>query len=286
MNKREWCGRERMARYFRLLPSIVCGMIILCTFNACRTSQKAEEVAVQKEKLQSERMYALTLPADGMTDLTARITMDIDYGSRPLSLKGRLRMRYDEVIQVSFTAFGLMEVASLEIRPDVLYIIDRINKKYVKVNYSSEMLSTAGITFSTIQALFWNRLFLTDNNADVRSSFSIYQSGSQQVLQPKAQGFVKHHFYTDEALSRLEQTQMNISFYEALWHYDMFEEVDGYTIPLIHDISLSGGATTVGTHITLSGVSCSDNSWKVSTDLSRYQQINFDELLSLLDALR
>jgi hypothetical protein len=33
-------------------------------------------------------------------------------------------------------------------------------------------------------------------------------------------------------------------------------------------------------------VSCSDKSWKVVTDLSRYQQVDIEDLLSVLGSLR
>ena len=194
---------------------------------------------MQKQQQQAERMQTLTRPAEGMTDLTAKMGVDMDYNSRPVSFKGRLRMRYNEVIQVSFTAFGLMEIASLEVRPDVVYIIDRVNKKYVKASYTSGVLAKAGISFATIQALFWNRLFVpgASTEVDVRDAFSVYQSGTQQVLRPREQGWVKHHFYTDEELMRLEQTQMNISFYEATWRYDMFDDIDGFVGPTSPDMS-------------------------------------------------
>lgn len=278
--------RGNLSKALHLVCNIACIVVVMCTFNACRTSKNAAEKTIQNELLQKERMYALTQPADGMTDLTAKISLDLDYNSRPLSLKGRLRMRYDEVIQVSFTALGLMEVATLEIRPDVVYIVDRVNKRYVKVSYTSDMLSRAGVNFSTIQALFWNRLYVPGGKSgvDVRDAFSIYESDKQQVLRPKEQGFVKHHFYTDEAISRLEQTQLSVSFYEALWRYDMFSDVDGYNVPTVHDLSFTGGNASVGAHVVLSGVSCTDKSWKAGVDLSRYQQVDFDELLSVLGA--
>lgn len=277
-----------MARSWRMVCNTLCIAVVLCTFNACRTSKRAEEAALQKQLQQAERVQSLSRPAEGMTDLTAKIGLDLDYNSRPVSVKGRLRMRYNEVIQLNFTAFGLMEIASLEVRPDVVYIIDKVNKKYVKASYNSDMLSKAGINFSTIQALFWNRLFVpgTQSEVDVRDAFLMYQSGTQQVLRPKQQGWVKHHFYTDEDLMRLEQTQMSISFYEATWRYDMFDDIDGYMVPTSHDISLSGGSAALGAHITLSGVSCSDKSWKVETDLSRYQQVDIEDLLSVLGSLR
>lgn len=288
MNRTVQNGTCGSARGLRLVCNILCIAVVLCTFNACRTSKKVEEVAMQKQQQQAERMQTLTRPAEGMTDLTAKIGVDMDYNSRPVSFKGRLRMRYNEVIQVSFTAFGLMEIASLEVRPDVVYIIDRVNKKYVKASYTSGVLAKAGISFATIQALFWNRLFVpgASTEVDVRDAFSVYQSGTQQVLRPREQGWVKHHFYTDEELMRLEQTQMNISFYEATWRYDMFDDIDGFVVPTSHDISLSGGSATLGAHITLSGVSCSDKSWKAGTDLSRYQQVDIEELLSVLGSLR
>ena len=138
-----------------LLSAIVLALMV----TSCRTGRIADKGVVKKVQ-QNEQLLPLAQPHERFTDLTARTSVTIDYNQRPISLKGRLRMRRDEVVQLTFTALGIVEVAMIEFTPQEICVIDRVNKKYVKLDYSSGVLSSIGLNFATIQALFWNRIFI------------------------------------------------------------------------------------------------------------------------------
>lgn len=73
------------------------------------------------------------------------------------SVGGTLRMRRDEIIQLSLTKFGI-EGARVLFSPDSLSVIDRMNNRYVTTTYEqfSQLLGGQTLTFAEVQAFFWN----------------------------------------------------------------------------------------------------------------------------------
>ena len=158
------------------------GLFILL-FASCR-SFKDTTTGSLSDKQRNEQLRPLAVPQEGITDLTARITVGMDYNQHQLSLKGRLRMRRNEVIQVSLTAFGLVEVAFVEFTPQGVCVVDRMGKRYIHVDYSSGLLQRLGIDFPSIQALFWNKLFIPGNE-NIQASlgdFQITTSGKTRLV--------------------------------------------------------------------------------------------------------
>lgn len=93
--------------------------------------------------------------------VSSKIDFTVKSGSRDISVDGTIHMRKDDVIRIQLTPLGIMEVGRLEFTPDYVLVMDRINKEYVKAKYSEiDFLANNGITFSTLQSLFWNQLFL------------------------------------------------------------------------------------------------------------------------------
>ena len=60
--------------------------------------------------------------------------MDINLGQKDLSVNGTLRMKRNDVVQLSLTFLG-MEVGRMEFTPSDVLIIDRFNKQYVRASY-------------------------------------------------------------------------------------------------------------------------------------------------------
>ena len=139
-------------------------MMVTSLLAGCRTMRNAGQDD-QLRKQQSAQIQALIAPQAELTDLTARTATTINYNQQSYNIKGRLRMRRGEVVQMSFTALGVVEVALLEFTPAGAYLIDRVNKRYAKIDYSSGLLNSLGVNFATIQALFWNRLFVPGKDA-------------------------------------------------------------------------------------------------------------------------
>jgi hypothetical protein len=94
-------------------------------------------------------------------NIVSNIDFSIDTGSKDISVGGSLHMRKDDVIRIQLTAFGLMEVGRLEFTKDYVMIVDRIHKEYIKADYNKvSFLQRNGLNFYSLQALFWNMLFM------------------------------------------------------------------------------------------------------------------------------
>jgi hypothetical protein len=268
--------------------SILACLILVVALTGCRTHRSAEKQELRLKKQYSEQVLQLAKPQAELTNLTARTSITLDYGVGSVNVKGRLKMRRDEAIQMTVTALGLMEVACVEFTPQHIYLIDRINKRYTKIDYASGMLNNIGVNFETIQSLFWNRIFIP-GKADAwqqAEDYEIKVSGNQLCVTPARQRMLKSFFYTDEDCRQLQQTLLELSHYGAIWRYDDFEQFDGQDLPTTFDISITSSSYAAGAHIALSSISTTDNSWKSGVDLSRYEAVEFDELLSILNTLR
>ncbi|MBR5149085.1 MAG: DUF4292 domain-containing protein [Bacteroidaceae bacterium] len=268
--------------------SILACLILAVALTGCRTNRSAEKQELRLKKQYSEQVLQLAKPQAELTNLTARTAITLDYGMGSVNVKGRLKMRRDEAIQMTITALGLMEVACVEFTPQHIYIIDRINKRYTKVDYASGMLSNIGVNFETIQSLFWNRIFIPGKAETWQhpEDYEIKVSGNQLCVTPARQRMLKSFFYTDEDCRQLQQTLLELSHYGAIWRYDDFDQFDGQELPTTFDISITSSSYAAGAHVALSSISTTDNSWKSGVDLSRYKAVEFDELLSILNTLR
>ena len=105
------------------------------------------------------------------TCVTARLRMELSYGSNDVSLGGTLRMKRDDVIQLSVVTFGILEVARIEMTPDYFLFVDKMGRRYVKAGYGEvDFLREAGVDFNTIQSYFWDEQ-ATDVAAWERSGY-------------------------------------------------------------------------------------------------------------------
>ncbi len=88
--------------------------------------------------------------------MTAKMKLNVDALGKSLSVNGSLRMKRDEVVQLSLSMLGF-ELGRLEFSPDDVLILDRYHKQYVRCGYDDiSFLKSAGIDFYALQSLFWN----------------------------------------------------------------------------------------------------------------------------------
>lgn len=269
---------------------IMLAVVALFTLSltGCRTTRKAESTATSTKERQNKMLVPLAqYPAD-VQFVNAKTAITFSYKGHEATVKGRLRMRRDDAVQLSFTALGLMEIAVIELTPEKAYIIDRVNKRYAVFDYSSGKANLAGINFNTIQSLFWNRLFIPGEKEvwNNTKDFSISKMNTQRLVEPSRQRILKCKFYTDADCKQLQQTNLSLQQYAATWRYDNFESIDAYAYPTTHDISVSSASHTIGAHIELNNLSTLDTGWQSGTDLARYKQVNLEQLMSILEMIR
>lgn len=91
------------------------------------------------------------------TCVTAKIRLDLSSGGKSTSVGGMLRMKRDNVIQLSIVTFGVLEVARIEMTPDYFMVIDKMGRQYVKASYDDvSFLRRADVDFQTLQTYFWD----------------------------------------------------------------------------------------------------------------------------------
>lgn len=264
-------------------------LVLLTVLAGCRTGRNVEDKAARiKKQQQYEQLAELAKPQQGLTDITARTNVSVSYNGHSIRVKGKLKMRRDEAVQITFTALGLMEVAFVEFTPKAACIVDRVGKRYTRIDYSEGMLKSVGANFATVQALFWNRLFIPGKDDVWKQSedFEIVPTSTRQCVEPARQRMLKCYFYTDEEYKQLQQTHLKLSHYEVTWRYDMFEPLGNHSFPTTFDVSFSGSSRTVAANIALSSISCADTTWKSGIDLSRYEKVELEELMSILNILK
>ena len=104
-------------------------VFILASLAACRSTKSVQQ---GREKDNVAELIDKNLKArEGLNALSAKLNVTLLSDGKELSVGGTLRMKRDDVIQISLSAF-FVEVARLEITPDYILVLDRLGKQYVK----------------------------------------------------------------------------------------------------------------------------------------------------------
>ena len=232
-------------------------------------------------------------------NIVSNIDFSIDTGSKDISVGGSLHMRKDDVIRIQLTAFGLMEVGRLEFTKDYVMIVDRIHKEYIKADYNKvSFLQRNGLNFYSLQALFWNMLFMPGTKSvtdDMLKQFVLnLQSSSAMVPVNLKQGNMSYVWQTESKTAQIKQTEITYADKSSgttkiICKYDDFKPVGTKMFP--HMITLNGKTQAtqkprdVKVGIKLKGVKM-DKDWETRTTLSgKYKAVSVEEVLEKITSL-
>jgi hypothetical protein len=227
--------------------------------------------------------------------ITSKVKFSIEVGVQKLTLTGNLKMKRDECIRLQLMAFGFVEAGRIELTPDYVLIMDRINKQYMKASYGSvDFLRNSGLNFYTMQALFWNELFVpgqskvTDNllnrmDADLSGEDAIISlnDGKMQyrwlATKDKATIRMANIIYSDQFNGN---TQLN-------WDYVHFTTLENGNKQFPDEMNVM--LTTKDKEIKL-GMKLNyvkhESEWETRTEVSnKYREVTIDEILKRFMAL-
>ena len=225
--------------------------------------------------------------------LTAKASIKLQAGEKSAGVSGTLRMKRDDVIQLSLAFLGLMEVGRLEITPDYFLLIDRMNHQYVRVAYSQvPFFQQSGIDFHTFQSLFWGELFLPGDAGKAPQSQSYEQeiAGDTLRLTSEVRRQAALHFVASLSRALLLQTSVvaRDSHAEPLmsWDYSNYKSFCGKQFPTGMLMKLSAG--TLKAQVTLSLSNLKNNSdWQTRTEVNtkKYKQVSIESIIRRLASL-
>ena len=121
--------------------AVCVGLAFMLT--ACKSSKSATDEngqAVTSSTVFSAPEYLRTVQRNHSQEenLTAKVTCELQMDGKTMSTRGTLRMRRDDVVQVSLVDpfVGVAEIVRMEFAKERVLIIDRINKQYIDVPYA------------------------------------------------------------------------------------------------------------------------------------------------------
>lgn len=138
--------------------------------SACGTSKKLADTTVSTTTSTTSNAGISSTSTPSSPIPVARFVSDIDlsidFGGDSYSLDGKLCMKRDEVVRLTLTFMGFVEVGTIEFTPDNILIVNRIGKEYTRMPYNaSDILVKNNITFANIQAMTVDKLYAADGKA-------------------------------------------------------------------------------------------------------------------------
>lgn len=237
----------------------------------------------------SETAYlkAVVNNAPDFDQFTAKMRLSFSYGKEDIAVGGSIRMKRDEAIQLSLVAVGIVEAARIELTPKRLLVLDRMGRRYVEVKYSDlPFFKESKIDFYTLQALFWNELFLPGvkhvEKSDI-GSFHLTRGESQATLTAEKGKRLSYSFLTALTTGLLEESRIHVNAkkendYQFNWAYRDFLTLAGKQFPAAMNLSLQGTAKPVKAAFSFSR-------WDTKADYeplsvpNRYKKVEVEEIL-------
>ena len=222
-------------------------------------------------------------------NLTARTRLELNTGSAsPISVNANMRIRRGERIRMTVAPFLGIEVARIDITPEKVLAIDRMNKQYVELGFGelSSMLNTE-LDFNILQSLILNEIFipgrekLSESDAE---KFNLSPYGNQAKLQVKGTKRIGYSFFTSATDGRLEETVISLKGlpYSLHCRYADFTVLGNDVFPQSVEMQSEGTDKTYSLSMKLSRIR-TDSDWDAKSEISsKYRKISIQELLQLI----
>ena len=221
--------------------------------------------------------------------ITSKVKFTVEYGNQNIALTGNLRMKRDDVIRLQLMAFGFVEAARLEFTKDYVLIMDRINKQYLKAPYKQiDFLRNSGINFYTLQALFWNELFMpnkTTLTSDDLKKFNA-QASKYDVVISLEDNKLDYSWLANQSSGIIKMA--NILYKDRFngnsqlnWDYQEFERLEStnklFPNKMVTTLTIPNKEIKLGISLNYIG---HDSDWPFRTEVSnKYSEVKIDEIL-------
>ena len=230
-------------------------------------------------------------------NVVANLSFTLNKDGNEITVPGILRMRKDQVIRLQLLVPVLRsEIGRIEFTPDGGLFVDRYHRQYVKAKYSEvDFLRDNGITFYSLQALFWNQLLLPGEQRVGESQLNAFTpdlSSSTDNVPVKYQDGKIDYAWT--ASRRSAQILSTLITYHSTahgtsslqWDYADFKAFGSKQFPFTHEVKVRTDATgkqiALGATFALSDIKA-DSNWETETTLSsKYEQVTLEEVLQKL----
>ncbi|SDZ79911.1 protein of unknown function [Porphyromonadaceae bacterium NLAE-zl-C104] len=276
-----------ISRYRQIL--VIC-LLSAVAFTACKPKQRiVYSTSPVVSKAHHELFSDIIASEFPYRTLSARLNMGMTSGTKSYSSRANLRIVKDEALQISIQPLFGVEMFRIYINPDTLFLLDRMNKRYVLESFSTlKELYPVGFDYYTMQSLFTNALFVSGKekvDADDYTLFS-YNRASDQNYHITAQdgnSGIDYSFTVngDDRITFAHLMQSEKKHYMH-WEYHNFMMLNNVPFPHKMNITLSSASRKTNAELIFSDV-VTDTPLELELNVpSNYTKTSIDEVLKVL----
>ena len=283
-----------MKNYYKLLLLLLSAMLMA----SCGTKKQAVSTTTTSDASEatalSLKQIVETVNANRQdeTFATAKMKLGISSSDKSLSIGGTLRMKRNDVIQLSLVTFGIIEVARIEMTPDYFMGIDKMGKQYVKAAWGDvSFFKSAGIDFYTLQALFWDDLFVlgAGKSTPTEKQFKKSMDGERAKLTNDDSRLAVLSFSVNIASGLIRQTTISPHVEGTSpyldWRYMDFSSLGKKYFPTHHLLNISSSKPITANIILSNLENGSDWETRTPTPGRSYTEITVEKLMSRIMSL-
>ena len=234
-------------------------------------------------------------------NIVASADLRLVAGNKDFSCDGKISMRRDEVIRLQLLLPIIRtEIARIDFTPDYVLLVDRFHKEYIKASYKDvSFLADNGLSFYSLQALFWNQLFLPGEKTVGEQMLQRFTCSLTDVATTVPMGYksgkIEYQWKASKATALITGAGAN---YESaghgksslIWTYDNFRTLAGRQFPLSQQFAvttdITGRQQTAQLTVKMSSPKNSAD-WDVETQLSgKYKKIEAQDILKKLMSIQ
>ena len=285
----------KVSSYVKIAILAIPMMLASCKHQKTVVAESKSETAIKDSLAQTAFLEKVNGTASKSQFVSSKIKFTVETGPQSLTLTGNLRMKRNDVIRLQLMAFGFVEAGRLEFTQDYVLIMDRINKQYLKAPYQYvDFLRNSGINFFTLQALFWDELFLPGGQSVDQSMLGNYTTTPSEdevvISLDQQEGKINYSWLADKQTGRIKMT--NIVYRDPLhgnsqlnWDYREFSPLGNKLFPsnMVTTLTTPKKEVKLTMKLTYMG---NESEWEPRTKVSeKYRQVNVDEILQRFMAL-
>lgn len=230
-------------------------------------------------------------------NIVASADVSLASAGKDISCDGKLSMRRDEIIRLQLLLPIIRtEVARVDFTPTYVLMVDRLHKEYIKASYDDvSFLADNGLSFYSLQALFWNQLFLPGEKSLAEQQLGklvCSLATAEATATVKYQkGNIAYQWAADKATAQIKATDISYAAKQhgtsrLTWTYADFRAVGGKPFPMTQQLSVSTDATgsQKTAQLTIKASSPKTTAdWDTTTELSsKYKRIEAQDILKKL----
>lgn len=278
-------NKNRLSKYS--IPLLL--LLVFVGIYSCKPKKRILQAETELEDKTNLNLFEDVLRKElKYATFSSKMNLLVSTGRKMLSSKGTLRIVRNQAIQLSIQPLFGIEMFRLYMQPDCIIILDRMNKRYVREYFddiSGELPS--GFDFYTLQALFTNSLFVSDQSTvsvtDYKK-FKYAQSTQNYKLSARdRKSNIDYSFLVNgNDQITLAQLYMDSKNYELEWGYDEFALIENLFFPLEMKIKATTPKRKLDTSFSLTDVSLDEQLMLNTSIPSNYTKVELKEVMKLL----